>query len=174
MLGLKRGTVKLSRHHKEWGRLFRKEKELLLSAFKNERIKIEHVGSTAIAGISAKPIIDMLMAVPSNIQKVFYKKLKELGYLDRGQQGVRGQRLFVKGSENKRTHYLHLTGENSKFWKEHILFRDYLREHKIARDEYNVLKKKLAEKFANRRSLYTKAKAEFIEGIIKKAKKLRV
>ena len=112
-----------------------------------------------------------MMAVPSNIQKIVYKKLNVLGYLDRGQQGVRGQHLFVKGSENKRTHYLHLTGENSKFWKEHIMFRDYLREHKTARDEYDKLKKKLAKEFSERRSLYTKAKADFIGCIIKKAKK---
>jgi len=171
MLGLKRGTVKLTSHHKQWAKLFEKEKNILLLTLGDIKTNIEHVGSTAIPGVLAKPIIDMMLGISKSEQtEMIYKKLQELGYEDRGEQGIPGQRLFVRGPEENRTHYLHITKLNSDFWQEHILFRDYLKQNKEARDEYNQLKKNLAEKYSDKRELYTKAKADFIQNIIDKAK----
>lgn len=127
MIGLKRGTVKLCRQHKEWVKLYRKERDLLLSALSNQKVRVEHVGSTAIPGVWAKPIIDIVLSAPANQLKMVYRILKQIGYIDRGEQGRQGRRLFVRGPEEKRTHYLHVTRNNSKVWEEHILFRDYLR-----------------------------------------------
>jgi len=110
MIGLKRGTVKLSSHHKQWAKLFETEKENLLSALNQFKANIEHVGSTAIPGVPAKPIIDMLLFIPDNInvQKI-HDILEKQGYENRGEQGVPGRQIFVKGPEENRTHYLHVT-----------------------------------------------------------------
>jgi len=166
MIGLKRGTVKLTSHHKEWIKLFKKEKKFLLATL-NNNIIIEHIGSTAVPGVLAKPIIDMLLGVSSPKQsKKIYKLLKNIGYEDRGEQDISGRRLFVKGPEENRTHYLHVTDKDSDSWKESILFRDYLRQRKETRDKYNRLKKELAEKFSDNRKQYTKAKSNFIQEVI--------
>ena len=169
MLGLKRGTVKLTANHRQWGKLYKTEKKKILLELKDLDVVIEHVGSTAVAGIMAKPIIDMMLGI-NNIKqnKLIYKKLVEIDYEDRGAQEVRGRRLFVKGPEEKRTHYLHITKTDSKFWKEHIIFRDYLKKDKKVRDEYNKLKIELAKKYSDNRKLYTEGKSNFIEKIIKR------
>ncbi|MBU0597286.1 GrpB family protein [Patescibacteria group bacterium] len=172
MIGLKRGTVKLKLNHKEWEKLFEFEKKYLISKFKDYPIIVEHVGATSIYGVSAKPIIDMMIGMSPNLSiKYVYNKLIELGYEDRGRGGVSGQRLFVKGPEEKRTHYLHITRNNSDYWREHIIFRDYLRKHKIDREAYSNLKKKLAKKFSDNRAEYTKSKGKFINNIIMRATK---
>ncbi len=172
MIGLKRGTVKLSSDHIRWEKLFEKEKQLLTATLDNT-IDIEHVGSTAIPNVPAKPIIDIMIGFSKMRQaKEIYKILSEMGYKDRGEQGVFERRLFVKGAEDNRTHYLHVTKKNSGFWIEHILFRDYLRQHKDARDEYGELKKQLEKEYSDNRKQYTKEKADYIQKIIIRAKKL--
>lgn len=173
MLGLKPGTVKLTSHHKEWAILFTEEKERLLSVLNGIKVNIEHVGSTAISGLMAKPILDIALAVqsPTQIKKV-YKILEKNGYRDRGELGIADRHLFILGPEDWRTHHLHVTLKGSNFWKEHILFRDYLLTHKSALTRYNTLKNKLAKKFANDRESYTKAKGAFIQSILAKTKKL--
>lgn len=173
MLGLKPGTVKLASHHKQWVALFEEEKQCILSILKGIEVSIEHVGSTAVQGLKAKPILDMVLAVsaPAQTKKV-YKILEKNGYRDRGELGIADRHLFIRGPEDWRTHHLHVTLKNSNFWVEHILFRDYLRAHKSALTRYNTLKKKLAKQFANDRESYTKAKRDFIQGILVKSKKL--
>ena len=164
--------MKLQTHHKEWAKLFELEKKYLMRKFKDFPINIEHIGATAICGVPAKPIVDMMVGVPTSKSiKYVYDILTKLGYEDRGGGGVLGQRLFVKGSEEKRTHYIHVTRNNSLYWNEHIAFRDYLRENKRDCEAYSDLKKKLAEKFSDDRTKYTKGKGRFVGNIIKKAKK---
>ena len=171
MLGLKRGTVKLALFHKKWVELYKQERKFLLAVLEGLDIEIEHVGSTAISGVSAKPIIDIMIAVLKDSEtKKVYNILKKAGYKNKGAQGVKGRKLFVKGPERKRTHYLHVIKKISKEYNKLIFFRDYLKSHKKARDEYNELKKQLAEKFSHNRPLYTKAKSDFINKVIKEAK----
>lgn len=168
MLGLKRGTVKLLPYQKQWHDEFTKEKNFLLKIFKID-IDIEHVGSIVVEGLLAKPIIDVIIGLTPNIQsESIYRILSENGYEDRGDDGSGGQ-LFVKGSENIRTHHLHIIEKDSELWKNYILFRDYLKSHKTSRDEYNALKQKLAIKFINNREEYTKGKADFIKKVLKQA-----
>jgi len=172
MIGLKRGTVKLSSDHIQWEKLFEIEKQLLTATL-GDTIDIEHVGSTAIPNVPAKPIIDIMIGFSEERQaKKIFKTLNKMGYGDRGEQEVPGRHLFVKGPEDNRTHYLHVTKKNSGFWTEHILFRNYLRQHKDARDEYGKLKKQLEKEYSDNREQYTKDKADFIKKIITKAKKL--
>jgi len=170
-VGLKRGTVKLSPYNAEWPKIFEKEGTLLSSTLGDLVIDIQHIGSTSIPGMAAKPIIDMMAAIPDfqNIEE-YVQPLKNLGYEDRGQQGVPDRHIFVKGDEARRTHHLNLTEMDSSFWKEHILFLDYLRAHKEAVDEYAKLKTDLAKSFPDDRNSYTSAKAEFVKQIVEKAK----
>ncbi|MDD5218473.1 MAG: GrpB family protein [Candidatus Omnitrophica bacterium] len=172
MLGLKRGTVKLCEHHDEWAELYEQEKQLLKNIFGDKIIEMEHIGSTAIPGVPAKPIIDINTAIKSLDKETvdeFIEPLQKVGYTYMHEYPNR--KFFVKGPEEKRTHHLNLVEVgNQTDWHDKILFRDYLNSHQEARDEYGKLKLDLASKFADDRESYTKAKENFILEIIKKAR----
>ncbi len=169
MLGLKRGTVKLINNAQdEWGRFFEKEKQILTDIFGDSAI--EHVGSTAIPGVSAKPIIDIIIAVSSlddSYINQFVDPLEKFGYSYMHKFADR--HFFAKGPEEKRTHHVSLVKEDSTSWKNYILFRDYLRHNKLVREKYTELKEKLASQFAEDRASYTKAKEKFIEEMLEEA-----
>ena len=167
-LGLKRGTVELVPHDPEWARLFANEKKLLTETFGDIIVAIEHVGSTAIPDISAKPIIDMDVGIKSLESSAEMKeKFEQLGYEYRGNQGEEQRELFVKGPETKRTHHAHVTEYGSTFWRNDLLFRDYLRSYKETAREYSELKEKLAAENKDDRYAYTERKRSFIEKILK-------
>ena len=172
MIGLKRGTVKLVLHHKDWVILFENEKKSLKKLLDNN-IRIEHVGSTAIPEVYAKPVIDIVIGCTEkdDINGVF-EKVKSLGYEDMGEKGKPGRRFFAKGPDDNRTFYIHVVRINGDNWDEYILFRDFLLHNKKVRENYNKLKKELFKKYANNRKLYTGGKAKFITDIINKVKKL--
>jgi GrpB-like predicted nucleotidyltransferase (UPF0157 family) len=171
IIGLQRRKVQLSHYKPEWKELYKKERKLLRSSIGKYILDIQHVGATSIPGVVAKPIIDIAIGVKSlSIVKRLIKPLKELGYEYKGTAGVPGRHFFPKGSERNRTHYLHMERLGSKNWKNHILFRDYLRRHKEAVKEYNKLKEKLAKEYKNERESYTAKKSVFIQKILKKAK----
>lgn len=119
-------------YNKNWLLLFEREKNRLLKEVGNFVVGIEHIGSTSIPDISAKPIIDISLGVKTITDtKKLVKPLKKLGYELRLESGSRNvQTLFVKGPESKRTYYLHVMKYNGAVWKDDILFRDYLRRHK--------------------------------------------
>ncbi|MFA5127220.1 MAG: GrpB family protein [Patescibacteria group bacterium] len=172
MIGLKRGIVKLVPHQKEWANLFEQERKSLNKILGND-IKIEHVGSTAIPGIMAKPIIDIAVGYTDDSQKEnIFDLIKSVGYEDMGEKGKIEYRFFAKGPDHNRTHYIHAVKYNSEGWNEMVLFRDFLLKDKEAREDYNKLKKALAEKYSNVREKYTEGKAEFINNILNRAKQL--
>src|SRR3989344_8613096 len=172
ILGLQRGTVRLEEYNPKWSNLFEQEKELLLKTFGDRLIAIEHIGSTAIPGLLAKPIIDINVAIPS-LKDIddFITKVQELGYEYIPERRFSDRQFFPKGPSEKRTHHLNLVEITSETgWKNQILFRDYLREHEEIRNEYTKLKKELAEKYADNRDEYTERKSKFVIEIINKAK----
>lgn len=172
MIGLKRGTVKLLPYNKKWAELFEREKRKLNEKLGDLVIDIQHVGSTAIPAVPAKPIIDIAVGVHSTKDvKKLVKPLKELGYKDAGWVGVPGVNfLFTKGPGSRRTHYLHVFKYNGVSWKNDLLFRDYIIKYRGRAKQYVKLKKRLAKSFADDRYKYTAAKAKFITDTIKKAK----
>ena len=173
MLGLKRGKVKLSSYDPKWSEIFKKEKKILQKALGKMIIDIQHVGSTAVPNLSAKPIIDIAVAATGLSEKKvkkYIKPLKKLAYEYRGKDRPR-ERLFVKGSEDKRICHLHMVKFGGKSWKDYLLFRDYLRTHKKVAVEYAKLKAELAKKFSDNRKSYTSGKDKFIQGVFKKLKK---
>jgi len=175
MLGLQRGIVKLSDHKSEWHDLFLEEKRSLEGVLGDTVLAIEHIGSTSIPGIKAKPILDLMIAVPSMDEyEKYIEPLQKLGYQFRTDwREGQGHVLFVKGPEEKRTHYLKLTNLDEYFWVEHILFRDYLKQNPEYKKEYQDLKESLLKEHGGVREFYTKGKEAFVKSVIELAKSKR-
>jgi len=173
MSGLERGLVKLEPYDYNWLILFDKERELLSSQLKGLIINMEHVGSTSIEGLLAKPIIDIAIGV-SSLDKVIKirEKVKGIGYLE-VPVSIDGKHVFAKNKENKITHFLHIMIYNQDLWRDQISFRDYLRSFPDAKMEYVKLKEELANKYPNDVVSYTNEKKEFVNNILKRAKELR-
>jgi GrpB-like predicted nucleotidyltransferase (UPF0157 family) len=168
MLGLPKGIVKLEPHSEQWRQLFAEEATRIREVVGEYVLAIEHVGSTSINGIAAKPIIDMAVSVEKATDgEMCIAPLENIGYEYRGEHGIAGRFYFVKGEP--RTHHLHLVTASSDFWHSHLLFRDYLQANRSAAKEYEKLKIDLAEKFPDNRDAYLKGKSEFIENILKVA-----
>lgn len=171
-MGLNRLCVELEEYNERWKEEFEKEKKLLKEVLKEDAIEIEHVGSTAIPGLKAKPIIDIAIAVKElDVALKYAETLEKKGYHFRGNAGVEGRYFFAKGPEDNRTHYLHIEPINSSNWETHVLYKRYLLEHPEVIREYEKLKEELAEKFENDRKQYTAGKNEFIQNILEKARK---
>lgn len=170
-MGLNRLNVELENYNKNWKKEFEKEKKLLKKIFGDDAIDIQHVGSTAIPGLKAKPIIDIALAVENlDIALKHREELEKEDYNFRGNAGVEGRYFFAKGKEENRTHYLHIEPINSSNWESHILYKKYLLNNPDTIVEYEKLKEELAEKYPNDRKKYTEGKNNFIQNILKKAK----
>lgn len=170
MIGLENNVVKIADYDASWINDFKQEKKSILGSTIEFKLCIEHIGSTAVKLLCAKPIIDILIGLHKfedgfRIVGIFQK----LGYEYKGEFGIPNRHFFIKG--NPRTHHVHMVELDSDFWNEHLLFRDYLREHKNDRESYAVLKRDLAQKYPNNRDMYLDSKAEFIQMILMKAKK---
>lgn len=170
-MALQRGIVELEEYNDNWVNEYLEEEKLLKELLGDRIVSIHHVGSTAIKGLKAKPIIDMLMVVNSfDIILELEEILKDYGYTNRGAQGVMDRYLFVKGPEDARTHYVHIVLPKSNTYYNQILFRDYLNKYPEYVVKYCELKQELARKYANDRKMYTASKSEFINSVIELAK----
>ena len=169
MLGLEKGAIKLSPHREEWHELFAAEAQRLTIAAGKHVLGVEHIGSTAICGIAAKPIIDIALAVQeiADVEQII-QPFENLGYVYRGENGIPNRRYFRKGSP-LRTHHLHVVRIESDFWRNHLLFRDYLRANPQIAAQYENLKRELAQTHRENREAYTNGKTEFIENVLKAA-----
>ena len=172
-VGLELNTVELQEHKDSWKEKFKIEKENLERILGNKVVQIEHIGSTSIPNMPAKPIIDIVVALDS-ITSADYaiNKLKKEGYIYKGPIACTNDRFgFVKGVGNKREYHIYLTTLNSEVWYDYVLIRDYVTKHKEAFDEYLELKKNLASKYADDRRKYTESKFYFLQNLHKKARK---
>jgi GrpB-like predicted nucleotidyltransferase (UPF0157 family) len=171
MLGLDRKIVELVSHRKEWKTLFEREAELIREVAGDFALAIEHIGSTAIPNLVAKPIIEIMVGVGdlADVEKFLRLPLGKIGYESRGEAGIAGRHYFRKGTATASTHHLSLVELGGGVWKRHIAFRNYLREHPQAARRYAALKKDLATRFRDNREAYTNGKTEFVEEILSKA-----
>ena len=169
-IGLKRGVVKIVRHRTEWAVLYRIEAEKLTNCIGDIAVDIQHVGSTAVPGLISKPIIDIAIAVNSREAiSAVVKRLPDIGYIDKGDQGANGGYLLVKESEpDVRTFHIHVVAKNDVQWRNSINFRDCLRRDANTRKEYAQLKRTLAAKFPTDRESYTRGKEQFIRMVLAK------
>jgi GrpB-like predicted nucleotidyltransferase (UPF0157 family) len=163
MIGLERGTVHVVPPDDEWPVAFAQERHCLCQRIGHLVLDIQHVGSTAVPGLAAKPIIDIAVAVasPANVQRC-RPLLVELGYIDRGDRGRKGGYVFVRErAPEVRTHHLHMVTIDDPQWANYLRFRDRLRTDRALREEYAALKWNLQERFACDRQGYTEAKDAF-------------
>lgn len=165
MIGLTRGVVLLVPHNEGWHRLFEEEKQLLLSAIGDHSLAVEHIGSTAICGIAAKPILDIMIGTPEyDPEPAFISDVEALGYEYKGENGIPQRHYFGKATPG--TVHLNIVRHSGDFWLSHIAFRDHLKQNGDAAREYERLKLSLAERFAGDRESYTNGKLEFVEKIL--------
>ncbi len=130
---------------------------------------IEHVGSTAVRGLAAKPIIDIdvLLHSAADLPLAIFR-FAILGYEHQGDLGITGREAF-RAPANSVPHHLYLHGPDSQEYVRHILFRDYLRANPEAAHSYETLKRSLANQYRDDREAYSQAKTEFVESILRKA-----
>ncbi len=170
--------VAIVSYNPKWPTMFEAERKHLLSCLPRELIgRIEHFGSTAVPGLAAKPIVDMLVEVRSleetkvSIVPVLEAQGYEYFWRPTSSDDVPPfyAWLIKRNSARIRTHHIHMVESDFAQW-DRLLFRDYLIEHPEAAQEYEVLKRDLARDYPNDRIAYTEAKTEFIERVTQIAK----
>lgn len=148
----------------DWPEQFKKEAEALRGIFKDQMVGIYHFGSTAIPGASAKPIIDILLTVRLiDAADELTPRLADLGYHAVGEYGIPGRRFFYKGTEDHRSHHLHIYQYDNPHILRHIAFRDYMRSHPMSARQYSRLKEQLARQFPDDMDGYISGKNEFVK-----------
>ena len=177
MLGLQRGTVRLYPHETAWEAEAEQTIIMLQKLLGDDAKEIQHVGSTAVPTICAKPIIDIALAVNSfdDVMK-HLPKLQAAGFYCRAQNNISGQKLFACGSfydgtGDLQTHFIHVVLTDSEQWRDYILFRDYLNQHADTAKAYESLKLSLAEAAPvdAGREQYLQGKKDFIAAVLRKA-----
>ena len=174
-IGLKRGTVSIEPHKVEWEISAQEVISILKETLKEDIIDAQHIGSTSIKSICAKPIVDIVVGVSS-----FDKIMKHNDSLiEKGiiycREDHHNQHLYVCGDlkNNIHTHYIHVVIWGEESWNNYLNMRDYLNAHEDRAEEYSELKKRLAKEYPDDRIAYTNGKATLIEDILRCAKEWR-
>jgi len=160
MLGLRYGTVQVVPHRLEWAQALLEERGRRYDALQGVACEIEHVGSTAVPGISAKPILDIAVGLSAAIPLgTIVTALARVGYEYRGDAGDEGGHIFVHQSAPLiRTHHIDVVELGGPQWKAYLELRDFLRWSGEARDAYTAEKLALADRHGEDRKAYTEAK----------------
>lgn len=187
MIGLERGKVTLYDHDPEWNKEAARTIKAIKDILGDVAIQTEHVGSTSVNSIKAKPIIDIAVAVKHFSDIIRYnRKLAEHGFYYRYAMNTSGTILrgeidftannirqllyacggYYDGSNRLQTHFIHVVKANSIEWKNYINFRDYLNAHPLVAKEYENLKIQLCGEYADCREEYTAHKHDFIQSIL--------
>ena len=156
-------------YNANWCNQYEQEKQQILLALGDSVTNIQHIGSTAVPGLAAKPVIDMLLGlkqIPPLLSHI--SSLAAMGYSYYGELGIPDRHYFRRGMP--RTHQIHAVLTDGEFWQRHILFRDFLRSHPEAAQRYETLKRKLTQEFECDRTNYTNSKTPLIEQLLVEAK----
>ncbi len=165
--------VSVVEYRPQWRKMFEEERRLLQDVLGEASAKVEHIGSTAVNGLAAKPIIDIMVGLPDfSVADKLMPVIETLGYeyIKKYEDEMPFRRYFAKNLNGIRTHQIHMVEIGSEFWGRHLLFRDYLRQNPDMANEYAALKKQLAECEWEDVNEYADAKTEFIKSIENKAK----
>ena len=171
-LGLKSNEVRLVDYTPEWKEEFLSVKKEIKETTKLDENRIEHIGSTAIKGMSAKPIIDILVGVDdlSKVTKDLFKDFYRAGFLrlnvERSGEIVLAK--FTDDAYEEKTHFIHLVEYQKELWNNLIFFRDYLNSNEIARKQYIEIKIEYLRKSSTGINEYTDFKEQFVKSIFKK------
>ncbi|HEX8919189.1 MAG TPA: GrpB family protein [Chloroflexota bacterium] len=168
------GRITIDDYDQAWPRMFEQERVRLYGALGSMVSRIEHVGSTAVPGLAAKPIIDVLVGV-HNLEESRSRSIVPLDalgytYMSEYESWLPGEMLFRKAVFGPWTHHAHLMEQSSPRWDEFILIRDYLRRHTEAAEEYARLKRALALEFDDDISGFRDAKRPFLQALMERAR----
>jgi len=171
-LGLPSDEVRLVDAHEAWAEEFELEKARIIHAVGGHILEIQHVGSTAIPGVPAKPVLDILVGVEDfDEASVCIAPLENMGYCYRHEYGIPRRHYFVKG--DPRTHHLHVVEKDSTHWTMTIAFRDFLNRSAESARTYGQAKQSLAAKYARDRGAYQREKNKIVEGLLTLAAEAR-
>lgn len=152
-----------------WPATFSEIRALIAPALGDVALTVEHVGSTSVPGLAAKPIIDIDVAVAGDVDvREAINRLARIGYIHEGDQGIPGREAF-EAPAGLPKHHLYVCRADNREYRRHLVFRDYLRSQPDVAHEYGDLKRRLAEQYRNDRDGYTNAKGEFIERVLARA-----
>jgi GrpB-like predicted nucleotidyltransferase (UPF0157 family) len=169
-----RGTqpVEVVDYDQGWPARYREERDRIAAAIGDSALAIEHVGGTAVPGLPAKPVIDVMIGV-DDIERAgpAVAGLINLGYeyIPEFESQLPDRRYFRRGSPE--THHVHMVPMDSDYFTGHLLFRDYLRTHPQAAEEYGKLKRGLAGRFPFDRDAYRAGKVPFIDTVVAAARR---
>jgi GrpB-like predicted nucleotidyltransferase (UPF0157 family) len=167
-LGLESGIVRVVDYDDRWPLLFTEEARRIRGECGTLPLRLEHVGSTSIPGMCAKPVLDIAAGRPGEASIADYvAALERAGYEHRGERGLPGREYFRRGEP--RAYHLHLVEEGGPLWRDYIAFRDYLRAHTEVAHELADLKRALAARFAHDRDAYLDAKGPHVLEILRRA-----
>ncbi|MBL4593965.1 MAG: GrpB family protein [Flavobacteriales bacterium] len=160
--------IHIEKYNPNWITQFFKEYNQLLDSIDESDVVIEHIGSTSVNGLGAKPVIDIMIGLKDfSTADNHINNIESLGYnyISKYEDIMPYRKFFIKEINEKRTHHIHMVEVDSDYWDRHIRFRDYLRSHKTVRDNYFELKISLSKKEWNDGDEYAKAKTDFIRAI---------
>ncbi len=155
-------------YDEKWKQDFSDIKNEIAAALVDIALAIEHVGSTSVEGLAAKPIIDIDVVVRKNDIRAAIDALNKIGYIHEGNLGIEGREAFkYEGKEHLKKHHLYVCPEDSEELQRHLAFRDYLRTHKDAVEQYGQTKMQAAKLFPDDIDKYIEYKSPIIEKIYK-------
>lgn len=157
-----------------WPQLFETLRSRIETVIPGMAATIEHVGSTAVPGLAAKPIIDLdVLLISATDLTLVIAKLASVGYEHRGDLGIAGREAF-RTPPNDLPHHLYVCPSSSPEYSRHISFRDYLRTHPADASSYASLKRELVQNFGDDREAYTQAKSRFVAEILRRVDKTSI
>lgn len=172
-------AVVLLPYSERWPLAFERIRDEVTRAFSGERsdahdndsaVDLQHIGSTSVPGLCAKPVIDVLLGAASLARieaKIAALGALGYGYVAKYERELPMRRYFVRAEEGERLRvHLHGVVFGSPIWREHLAFRDALRADPTLRDRYAALKTELARRHADDKAAYTDAKAPFIRAVM--------
>lgn len=167
---MQKRTIKLENHNNNWEHLFISASKELSGIFGKRCIKLHHIGSTAVKGILAKPIIDILIEA-RDISEIdaLNPLMQEAGYTPKGEYGIEGRRFFQRFEGANPTHHVHVFEAGHPEIIRHIHFRDYLNAHPESAASYSSLKLALSKKYPHDIEGYCEGKSSLIKDIDKQA-----
>ena len=160
-------TISVVDHDPDWADIFELLRSRIWPVLRDVATTIEHVGSTAVPGLAAKPIVDISIVVPASSDvPIAVDRLASLGYVHQGNLGVEGREAFTAPTDLP-AHNLYVCPRNSLALRNHLTVRDYLRSHPRLANEYGALKKRLAAQFTHDIDSYIDGKSELLLGILR-------
>ncbi len=164
------GIIKIVDYDPKWANIYKFECESIMNTIGDFVKAIEHIGSTAVPSLAAKPIIDIMIGLHDLLDAgECIEPVIELGYeyVPEYENEMPERRFFRKDTDEIRSHHIHMVEYGSAFWHRHLAFRDILRSRPSVAKEYELLKRRLAEEFGDDRKAYTDAKTGFIQNALK-------